>query len=126
MARDSLKLPFEVTYSDKPGTQRQKTMKRLAVVVKPEAVSEITKLLKEIGLDSTIYDVKRASKDKEKTRVSAGRGSTTIELEYSSRKIIATVVNSEDVPEVLKRMKNGLNGEKAVVMVSAVDDLIMI
>jgi nitrogen regulatory protein PII len=126
MAKESLKLPFEVSYSDKPGTQRQKTMKRLAVIVKPVAVSEITSSLKEIGLDSTIYDVKRATKDKDKTTVSAGRGSTTVELEYSSRKIIATVVNSEDVPEVVKRMKNGLGGEKAVVMVSAVEDLIMI
>jgi nitrogen regulatory protein PII len=126
MARESLRLPFEVTYSEKPGTQRQKIMKRLAVIVKPEAVSEITSSLKEMGLDSTIYDVKRATRDKEKTRVTAGRGSTMVELEYSSRKIIATVVNSDDIGEVVRRMKTGLNGEKAVVMVSSVDDLLMI
>jgi nitrogen regulatory protein PII len=126
MPRESLSLPFEITYSEKPGAQRQKNMKRLAVIVKPEAVSEITSSLKEMGLDSTIYDVKRATKDKEKTRVSAGRGSTTVELEYTSRKVIATVVNSNDVAEVVRRMKAGLNGEKAVVMVSSVEDLLMI
>jgi nitrogen regulatory protein PII len=126
MAKESLNLPFEVTYSDKPGTKPQRSLKRLAVVVKPEAVSEITSSLKEMGLDSTIYEIKRATRDKEKTRVSAGRGSATVELEYSSRKIIATVVNSDDVAEVVRRMKNGLNGEKAVVMGSSVDELIMI
>ena len=125
MANESLRLPFEVIYSEAPGTLK-KNMKRLAVVVKPDAVSPITASLKEMGLDSTIYDVKRASKEREKTRVSAGRGSAEIELEYSSRKIVATVVNSNDVREVTERMKRALKGEKAVVMISTVDDLLMI
>jgi hypothetical protein len=36
------------------------------------------------------------------------------------------VVNSDHVDEVVKRMKNALGGNKAVVMISPVDDLIMI
>ena len=125
MAKESLRLPFEISYSEKVGAQK-KNMKRLAVVVKPDVVSGITSSLKEIGLDSTIYDVKRATKEREKTRVSSGRGSSEIELEFSSRKIIATVVNSTDVQQVADRIKKALKGEKAVVMVSSVDDLLMI
>ena len=126
MTRETLRLPFEVSYSEKPST-KSKNMKRLAVVVKPDAVSGITSSLKEMGLDSTIYDVKRSSREREKTRVSGGRGgSMEVDAEFASRKIIATVVNSDDVREVTDRMKKALKGEKAVVMISAVDDLLMI
>ena len=124
MSREKMTLPYEVTYSDKPTKTGSKTMKRLAVIVKPENVNEITSSLREMGLDSTIYDVKRATKDKE--RVMTGRGSSTAELAYSSRKVVATVVNSEGLDEVTARMKKALNGDKAVVMVTAVDDLLLI
>ena len=75
-------------------------------------------------LKLTIYDVKGVSKDKE--RVASGRGSGTVELAYNTRKIIATVVNSDDVKEVVGKMKKALDGNKAVVMISSVDDLVMI
>jgi hypothetical protein len=39
---------------------------------------------------------------------------------------VATVVNSAVVEEVVSRMKKSLGGNKAVVMISAVDDLVMI
>jgi nitrogen regulatory protein PII len=118
-----MSLPFEVQYSEKPG-KKSKSMKRLAVIVKPENVDSITASLREIGLESTIYDVKRASKDRE--RVASGRGSSTIELAYTTRKVVATVVNSDNAEEVLVRMKKALSGDKAVVMITAVDDLVMI
>ena len=53
--------------------------------MKPQNVEEITSSLKEIGLEATIYDVKRAGKDKE--RVASGRGSGTFELAYTTRKL---------------------------------------
>ena len=56
----------------------------------------------------------------------SGRGSGTVELTYNSRKVIATVVNSSDVKEVVSRMKKSLAGNKAVVMISSVDDLVLI
>ena len=56
MVGGKVTLPFEVTYSEKPGTE-SKSMKRLAVIVKPQIVEEITSSLKEIGLEATIYDV---------------------------------------------------------------------
>ena len=76
MARDKMMLPFEVTYSEKP-SKKSKSMKRLAVIVKPENVDTITESLREMGLESTIYDVKRAGKES-KERVASGRGSGTI------------------------------------------------
>jgi nitrogen regulatory protein PII len=124
MARDKMTLPFEVAYSEKP-SKKSKSMKRLAVIVKAENVDSITTSLREMGLESTIYDVKRSGKES-KERVASGRGSGTIELAYTTRKVVATVVNSDDAEEVIGRMKKALSGDKAVVMVSSVDDLVMI
>ena len=124
MVKDNTTLPFEVTYTETPGKQ-SRTMKRLAVLVKAENVRDIISSLKELNLEATIYDVKGVTKDKE--RVASGRGSGTIELTYNSRKVVATVVNSSDVQEVVSRMKKSLGEEnKAVVMISSVDDLVMI
>ena len=125
MAKDNSKLPFEVRYAEMPGKEapeKNSTMKRLAVLVKPENVGDIISSLK--GLEATIYDVKGVSKDKE--RVASGRGSGTVELAYNTRKVVATVVNSDDVKEVVGKMKKALDGNKAVVMISSVDDLVMI
>ena len=121
MVRDKTTLPFEVAYSEKP-SKKSKSMKRLAVLLKPESVDEIISTLKSSGLEGTIYDVKGATKERE--RVSSGRGSGTIDLAYTARKVVATVVNSEDVDEVVERMKKALAGDKAVVMISTVDDLV--
>ena len=120
MAPDKLTLPFEVTYSEKP-SEKSKNMKRLAVIVKPENLDGIVLSLKGVGLEATIYDVKRAGKDKE--RVTSGRGSGTFELAYTTRKLVATVVNSDNADEVTERMKKALDDNKAVVMISPVDDL---
>ena len=106
-----------------PG-EKSRGMKRLAVLVKAENVRDILSSLKELNLEATIYDVKGVTKDKE--RVASGRGSGTVELTYNSRKVVATVVNSSDVEEVVNRMKKSLGGNKAVVMISSVDDLVMI
>jgi nitrogen regulatory protein PII len=124
MSREKMTLPFEVDYSEKP-SKKSKNMKRLAVIVKPENLDEMISALKEVGLEATIYDVKRSTKEK-KERVASGRGSGTFELAYTTRKIVATVVNSDDVEDVVGRMKKSLGGDKAVVMISAVDDLVML
>jgi len=123
MVKDNTTLPFEVTYAETPG-KKSRTMKRLAVLVKSENVSDIISSLKDLNLEATIYDVKGVTKDKE--RVASGRGSGTVELTYNSRKVVATVVNSAVVEEVVSRMKKSLGENKAVVMISSVDDLVMI
>ena len=59
MVKDKMNLPFEVTYSEEPSS-KSRTMKRLAVLVKPENVDAIVTALRDGGLDATIYDVKGA------------------------------------------------------------------
>ena len=76
-------------------------MKRLAILLKPENVDSITSTLRALGLESTIYDVKGSGKEKE--RVSSGRGVGTTDLAYITRKVVATVVNSYNVNDVLDR-----------------------
>src|SRR6476660_5647534 len=98
MSPDKLTLPFEVAYSEKP-SEKSKNMKRLAVIVKPENLDGIILSLKEMGLEATIYDVKGAGKDKE--RVTSGRGSGTSELGYTTRKVVATVVSSDNVNDIV-------------------------
>jgi nitrogen regulatory protein PII len=117
-------LPYELTYSDKPSTG-SKNMKRLAVLVKPQNVNDIITSLKEMGLEATIYDVRGAGKEKGE-KIASGRGSGTSEQSYATRKVVATVVIAGDVNQVVERMKKALGGEKAVVMISPVDDLVMI
>jgi len=109
MVRDKLTLPFEVAYSEKPG-KKSKNRKRLAIIVKPENVDEIIASLQALNLEATIYDVKRAGKERE--RVASCRGSGTTELAYTARKVVATVVNADDVEEVVRRMKKVLSGKR--------------
>jgi hypothetical protein len=63
---------------------------------------------------------------KDKGRVASGRGSGTVELTYNSRRVVARVENSSDVEEVVGRMKKRLGENKALVMISLVDNLVMI
>ena len=125
MVRDKSSLPFEVEYSQKPTSKSKSSssMKRLAVLLKPENVGSITSTLRELGLESTIYDVKGSGKEKE--RVSSGRGGGTVDLQYTTRKVVATVVKSDNVNDIIDRMKKALGGGSgAVVMISSVEDLV--
>jgi len=123
MGRDKTELPFEVSYSEKP-SKKSKSMKRIAVLLKPENVDGVVSALNSSGLEATIYEVKGSTK--EKTRVSSGRGSSTVDYTYTSRRVVATVVNSDNVDAIVERLKKSMEGDKAVVMISAVDDLVMI
>jgi nitrogen regulatory protein PII len=124
MAREKATLPFEVAYSERP-SEKSKNMKRLAFIVKPENLDDIILSLREMGLEATIYDVKGVGKE-DRERVSSGRGSGTSDLGYATRKVVATVVSSDHINEIVERMKKALNGDKAVVMISTVDDLVML
>ena len=122
MGKDKMDLPFEVTYSERP-SKKSKNMKRLAVLLKPENVDSIIAEIRGMGLEATIYDVKGATKERE--RVTSGRGMGTIELSYTTRKVVATVVNADDMDQVIGKMKKALGGASgAVVVVSPVDDLV--
>ncbi len=125
MVGDKSNLPFEVEYSQKPSSKSMTptSMKRLAIVLKPENVDSITSTLRGLGLESTIYDVKGSGKEKE--RVSTGRGVSTGDLSYTARRVVATVIKSETVEDIVDRMKKALgDGSGAVVMVQPVDELV--
>ncbi len=124
MIKDKSNLPFEVTYSESVGSKsKTSSMKRLAVLLKPENVDAITSTLRALGLESTIYDVRGSGKEKE--RVTSGRGMGTIDLQYTTRKVVATIVKSDNVNDIVDRMKKALGGGSgAVVMISSVDDLV--
>ena len=123
MGKEKSNLPFEVTYTEKAGTKSRTSMKRLAVLLKPEKVDAITSALRGLGLEATLYDVKGAGKEKE--RVTSGRGMGTIDLAYTTRKIVATVVNADSVVQVTNAMKSALGGDSgAVVVVTPVDELV--
>jgi nitrogen regulatory protein PII len=123
MVAEKTTLPFEVSYSEQP-SKKSRSLKRVAALIKSESLGDILSTLKELNLEATIYDVKGVSK--ENVRVASGRGSGTAELTYNTRKIVATVVNSDSLDEVVRKMKKSAAGNKVVVMISPVDDLIMI
>jgi len=99
-------------------------MKRLAVIIKPEDLDIMISSLREMGFDDTIYDVKGAGKDKQ--RIASERGSGTIDLTYTTRKVVAAVVKSDDIDEAVDKTSINLAEEKTVVIISQVDDLVMI
>jgi len=125
MVKDTSDLPFEVAKEEESG-RRSSPMKRIAVLVKPERVDGVISALRGLRLESTIYDVKGAGKETEK--IMSGRGSGTSELAYTTRKIIATVVDSSRVEDIVDAIKGELSGKgsRAVIVLSPVDDIIQI
>lgn len=98
-------------------------MKRLAVLVKNEKVDAVITSLRDIGLDSIIYDVKSAGK--EKTITKSGRGGSISSVAQAPRKIIATVIEPDRVQEVSSAVKKSIGGEtKGVIIVTSVDEFI--
>ncbi|MGI9566674.1 MAG: P-II family nitrogen regulator [Nitrosopumilus sp.] len=96
-------------------------MKRLAVLVKKEKVDSVVASLRELDLDSIIYDVKSAGKEKSTNC----RGTTIMDLTYVPRKIIARVVDSDRIQDVSETIKKSMGGEsKGVIIVSSVDDFL--
>jgi nitrogen regulatory protein PII len=99
-------------------------MKRIAVNVRPERVDGMISALRKLGLEATIYDVKGAGKEKEVIR--ASKGMRTTEQAYTTRKLIATIVDDGRTDEVIRTIKGELAGKpgRAIIMISSVDDLI--
>lgn len=97
--------------------------KRIAVNIRPERVDGVIAVLRGLQLEATIYDVKGAGKEKE--RITSGRGMGTSELGYTTRKLVATVVDAERTEDVINAIKGELAGKpgRVVFMVSTVDDL---
>lgn len=104
--------------------QGQETMKRIAVNVRPERVDGMIAALRALKLEATIYDVKGAGKEKE--GIHASKGMSITEKAYTTRKLVATIVEEGRAQEVINAVKKELAGKpgRAVIMVSSVDELI--
>lgn len=125
MAKEKSTLPFEVVDTEKSRSSKS-SLKRLALLVKPERVDSVVAALRSLKLEATIYDVKGAGKEKEK--VTSSRGMGTIELAYTTRKVIATVVDAGRVDDVVDAIRGALGGSGSggVLVITPVDDLIRI
>lgn len=97
--------------------------KRIAVNIRPERLDGVIATLRSLNLEATIYDVKGAGKEKE--RITSGRGMGTTELGYTTRKLVATIVDVERAEDVINAIKGELAGKpgRVVFMVSPVDNL---
>ena len=116
-------LGIERVFSVKYDALLKSAMKRLAVLVKNEKVDAVIASLRDLNLDAIIYDVKSAGKEKEMTR--ARGGTSSMNLAYVPRKIIATVVESDKVQAASEAIKKSMGGEsKGVIIVTPVDDFI--
>jgi len=124
MVKEKSNLPFEEE-SEKSGKSSKSPMKRIAVLIKPERVDGVISALRGLRLEATIDAAKGAGKEKE--RVTSGRGIGTIDLAYTTRKIIATVVDSgrEDVVDAIRAELSG-KGTGGVLVITPVDDVIHI
>ncbi len=72
---------------------------------------------------AAIYNVKGTEEDKQSCVRS---WKWNVELAYTARRVVATVVKLDDVDPVVEKMKSALDGEKAVVMISQVNDLVVL
>jgi nitrogen regulatory protein PII len=112
------------------GKKSGSRMKRLAVLVKSQNVGGIIAALRSLRLEAwslrleaMVYNVKGAGK--EKSLVGKMMGMGTVKLAYTGRKIVATIVDSEWVQDVVDAMRGTLgNSNGGVLVISPVDDIV--
>lgn len=99
-------------------------MKRIAVNVRPERVDGVISTLRGLGLEATIYDVRGAGKEKEGIR--ASKGMSTTQQAYTTRRLVATIVDDASAEKVMGAIKGELAGKpgRAIIMVSPMDELV--
>ncbi|MEO9295860.1 MAG: P-II family nitrogen regulator [Nitrososphaera sp.] len=113
-------LPFEVV-DDK--SKDKVSMKRVALLVRPEKVDAVIAAIRGLRIEAVIYDVKSAGKEKE--TVTSGRSMGTVDLAYTNRKLIVSIVDPEVISNMVDAVRNALGGKGSsgggVMTVSPVD-----
>ena len=91
---------------------------------KPNKVDSVIQSIKNVGFEATIYDSKGFGKEKQKVR--AGRGAQVVELGYSTRLTIVTIVDSSKLSELLDAIKKANKGYDniGVIAISPMDALL--
>ena len=102
------------------------SMKRIALLVKPEKADTVIAAIRGLKLEAIIYEVKSVGKEKE--TVSSGRGMGTVELAYVNRRLIVSIVDSELVGNVVDAIRTALGGKGSggILTVSPIDGMVHI
>ena len=103
-------------------------MKRIEAFIAHEKTHNVLSALEGLGLQATFYESKGMGKG-EKYSVSYGKGSGTMKMAYSTRSIVVSIVDENRVKEAVSVIKNAASTgttSGGIVVVSSVDDLMMI
>lgn len=122
---DKYKLPFEIAQGDKKENVISSGLKRVEIFVRPHRVDYIIKAIKDLGFEATVYDSKGFGEAKDQLR--AGRGGKLVDLTYSSRSTIISIVNSDklhDLLDVIKKVSESKGEHVGVIGISPMDALI--
>jgi nitrogen regulatory protein PII len=116
--------PFEIISDNDNKRKITSGLKRVEVFLKPNKVDSVNQSIKNIGFEATLYYSKGFGKEKQKVR--AGRGAQVVELGYSTRSTIVTIVDSSKLSELLDAIKKANIGYDniGVIAISPMDALL--
>jgi nitrogen regulatory protein PII len=103
-------------------------MKRIEAFIASEKTRYVLSALEGLGLQATFYESKGMGKG-EKYMISYGKGSGTQKMAYSTRSIVVSIVGEDKVKEavsVIKKAATTGTASGGIVVVSSIDDLVMI
>ena len=119
-------LPFEIVESKKTDKNKVSAgLKKIEIFVSPEQVDEIISEIESLKLEATLYDSHGYGQSKQRIRSGKAGGQTaTIS---SNRKTIVTIVESDILEELIKKLKhvNDKSEKKiGVISIQPVDTLV--
>jgi nitrogen regulatory protein PII len=100
-------------------------MKRIEAFIASEKTPYVLSALETLGLQATFYESKGMGKG-EKYTVSSGKGSGIQKMAYSTRTIVISIVDENNVEEAISSIKQAASTGTAsggIVVVSSVEDL---
>ena len=123
---EKFSLPFEIVESKKTDKNKVSAgLKKIEIFVSPEQVDEIISVIESLKLEATLYDSHGYGQSKQRIRSGKAGGQTaTIS---SSRKTIVTIVESDILEELIKKLKhvNDKSEKKiGVISIQPVDTLV--
>ena len=123
---EGFNLQFEIVESKKTDKNRVSAgLKKIEIFVSPEQVDEIISVIESLKLEATLYDSHGYGQSKQRIRSGKAGGQTaTIS---SSRKTIMTIIESDILEELIKKLKhvNDKSEKKiGVISIQPVDTLV--
>lgn len=122
---EKYRLPFEIAPNEKSENIISSGLKRVEIFVRPHRVDYIIKSIKELGFEATVYDSKGYGEAKDQLR--SGRGGKLVDLTYSTRSTIVSIVDSEKLQDLLnaiKKVSESKGEHVGVIGISPMDALV--